>query len=91
MYTNHNFKIINIDKTDVSENFYCNICLIPRKFIEDFNKNDTYDCCHECFLQFVETRKSDWSAGWRPDEKKIKAYINLRKEIALNIIKSKGE
>ena len=91
MYTKHDIKVISINNQKLKENFYCNVCSIPLKFIEDFNKNKAYGCCNTCYLQFVENRKKQWLEGWRPDESKIKAYINLRKEVALNIIKNKGE
>ena len=92
MYTKHKFKVINIvNKKQTKENFYCLVCNYPLKYIEDFNKNDQYKCCHECYLNFAEARKKEWLEGWRPSEKNIKSYINLRKEAALNIIKNKGE
>ena len=92
MYTKHKFKVININKqSNIKENFYCLICNYPLIYFEDFNTNDEYGCCHECYLSFAEARRKEWLEGWRPTEKKIKSYINLRKDAALNIIKNKGE
>jgi len=27
-----------------------------------------FDCCHKCYIQFVEDREERWLKGWRPSE-----------------------
>tara|TARA_R110000824_G_scaffold276358_1_gene464875 strand:- start:86 stop:490 length:405 start_codon:yes stop_codon:yes gene_type:complete len=27
-----------------------------------------FDCCYECYVQYVEDREERWNSGWRPDE-----------------------
>ena len=29
-----------------------------------------FDCCHKCYIQFVEDREERWLKGWRPNENK---------------------
>ncbi len=31
-----------------------------------------FDCCHRCYIQFVEDREERWLEGWRPNEIKPK-------------------
>jgi hypothetical protein len=26
-----------------------------------------YDCCHNCYIQWVESREERWESGWRPE------------------------
>ena len=33
-----------------------NVCLVK------------FECCHGCYIKFVEGREERWSKGWRPDE-----------------------
>ena len=28
-----------------------------------------YDCCFNCFIQWVEGREERWESGWRPEKK----------------------
>ena len=30
-----------------------------------------YDCCFNCYLDFVEGRETRWQSGWRPDKESI--------------------
>jgi len=39
-----------------------------------FNKGDDfymhkYECCQNCFIQYVDGREERWQSGWRPKEK----------------------
>ena len=27
-----------------------------------------YDCCHKCFIQWIEDREQRWLDGWRPNK-----------------------
>ncbi len=78
MFINPKIKIIgNVKK----ENFYCGICNFPLITLEDFDKNDNYDCCQSCYLEFVECRKLEWKNGWRPKKSVVNSYISIRRKI----------
>ena len=50
---------------------HCSVCSSrTRKSMDDvcFLK---YECCHDCYIQYVEDREERWSKGWRP-KKEIK-------------------
>ena len=39
-----------------------NVCLVK------------FECCHGCYIKFVEGREERWSKGWRPDENYKRQY-----------------
>lgn len=47
-------------------------CPVCDKYLAD-NKDAVYlikwDCCHICFIQWVESREERWLTGWRPDKR----------------------
>jgi len=46
----------------------CSVCRsFPQKSLDDvcFIK---FDCCHGCYIKYVEGREERWLEGWRPDE-----------------------
>jgi len=48
----------------------CPVCgSFPKKSMDDvcFVK---FDCCHRCYIQYVEDREERWLQGWRPNEDK---------------------
>ena len=54
---------------------YCPVCgNIPKKTMDDVCLIK-FECCHQCFIQYVEDREERWLTGWRP------AKINKREEI----------
>ena len=79
MYISSKIKII--DDTKEKEHFFCNHCSFPLKSFEDFNYHKEWNVCHQCYLNFVEGRKSEWKEGWRPSKKEFKEYINYIKSI----------
>ena len=78
MFINPKIKVIGDFK---KENFYCSICQFPLMTLEDFDKNDNYDCCQECYLQFAEARREAWKNGWRPKKTVVNSYISMRRKI----------
>jgi len=45
----------------------CSVCgSFPRKSMDDvcFIK---FDCCHLCYIKYVEDREEKWLKGWRPN------------------------
>ena len=69
-----------IEKVKNNEKFFCVICDYILNSKEDFESAETFKCCHNCFLTFVEARKSEWKEGWRPSKSRIKEYI-INKDI----------
>jgi hypothetical protein len=63
------------------ERFFCDICEFPLKSSEDFMFNSEYDCCHDCYLVFAESRREDWKNNWRPEKKLIKNHIKQKKKL----------
>ena len=68
-----------VSENDKKENFYCQICKYPFVSKKDFESEEKFGCCHQCFLTFVECRKEEWNSGWRPSKKDIKTYRENRK------------
>lgn len=33
-----------------------------------------YDCCVNCFIEFIETREQRWKDGWRPSPEQLEAF-----------------
>ena len=50
---------------------FCNLCEIVLITKEDNESFANYECCHDCFLRFVEARKEEYVQGWRPLPKDI--------------------
>ena len=86
MYTNH--KIVVIGKVK-KENFYCKLCNFPLVTKQDFDANKGYDCCHECYLQFAQSRRNEWKSGWRPNKTDVRSYISIRRKLYNNKSKEK--
>ena len=89
MYTNLKVNLVKSD--DTTSNFFCKICnyvLITQK---DFLCDKEYNCCSECYLQFVESRKEEWKKGYKIDKIELSKYLNIRKQLNEKIINITGE
>lgn len=86
MYINPKIKVIG---KNIKESFYCKICSYPLLSSEDFDKSETYECCHECYMQFVESRRESWKNGWRPTKTDVVSYISIRRKLYNNAKKEK--
>jgi len=78
MFISPKIKVIGDFK---EERFYCEVCNFPLISREDFEKDNEYDCCQECFLTFAESRKAEWKNGWRPKKEVVNSYISIRRKI----------
>ena len=78
MFTSRNIKVIGEFK---KERFYCEICQYPLLSAQDFEKDSEYECCHECYLQFAESRRDEWKNGWRPKKSVVNSYISIRRKL----------
>lgn len=45
----------------------CPVCSIYSFDIRDDVYMNKYDCCFDCFIQYVERREERWESGWRPN------------------------
>ena len=50
-------KIKVIDERKIKTSFFCKMCGYPLIQMIDFEKNKNYECCNECFLNFIEKDK----------------------------------
>ena len=82
------YKIKFINKSKKTENMFCKICNYPFLTKEDFEKQEAYSACHDCFLKFIEARKEQWKNGWRPNKSQIKDHIYQKNKIFKNIKES---
>ena len=90
MFTN--LKVSLIDKTNLESNsFFCEICNYPIITQKDFDSSKGYNCCHECFLQFAQSRREEWKRGFKIDKTELSEYLNIRKQLNEKIINIPGE
>ena len=78
MFTSPKIKVIGDFKR---QRFYCEICNYPLLTSKDFEKDNQYECCHECYLQFAESRREEWKNGWRPKKSVVNSYISIRRKL----------
>jgi len=46
----------------------CPICSAYSFDLRDDVYMTKFDCCHKCYIQWVEGREDRWSSGWRPEK-----------------------
>lgn len=61
----------------------CPVCDYLMSTYKDQFAMREYNCCHDCFLKWAESRKDAWKDGWRPTDDSIKAYIKHKERIIL--------
>ena len=45
----------------------CTVCgSFPRKSVDDVCLTK-FECCHTCYIKYVEDREKKWLTGWRPN------------------------
>ena len=50
----------------------CPVCgSFPKKSMDDVCLVK-FECCNNCYIQYIEGREEKWLKGWRPDESKQK-------------------
>ena len=52
--------------TRESQNRTCPVCSTYSFVIKDDVYMRKFDCCHNCYFQWVEGREDRWKTGWRP-------------------------
>lgn len=87
-----NLKVTLVDKTECASNsFFCKICKYPLITQKDFASSKDYNCCNECYLNFVQSRKEEWKKGFKIDKTELSKYLNIRKQLNEKIINITGE
>jgi len=46
----------------------CPVCKTYSFEIKDGFYRNKFECCHQCYVDWVEGREERWLTGWRPDE-----------------------
>lgn len=64
----------------------CGICDFILTNSLDIISSDTYDCCEECRIKWVEARKDEYRLGWRPTAEEISEEIKKRKALPLRFM-----
>jgi hypothetical protein len=80
-------KIKIINKQFERKNFYCSTCNYPLISGEDFETGSGYDCCYDCYLQFIEGNKEERKRGQRPSKTVLRDYISLKNKLNSKEIK----
>ena len=45
----------------------CTVCNTYSFNIEDDVYMNKYECCYNCYINYVEDREERWQTGWRPE------------------------
>jgi len=48
----------------------CPVCETFSFNLKDDTYMNKYDCCYNCYIQWVEGREERWTTGWRPSKEK---------------------
>ena len=46
----------------------CSVCTKRLKTVKDDIYNNKFECCHKCYINYIEGRENRWLEGWRPGE-----------------------
>ena len=70
---------ISINSIGVKKERTCPVC----KTYSFSGKDDLYmnrfECCYECYVDFVTHEEQRWADGWRPDSKRLEYAFRRRK------------
>ena len=82
MYITPNNIIFKDNTRKDKDHFFCTVCGLTHTTYEDIDTSKKWDgACHDCYLTFIEARRKEWKAGWRPDKETLEEYIYKRHEI----------
>ena len=45
----------------------CPVCSVYSFDMKDDVYMNKFECCYECYIQYVDGREERWLTGWRPD------------------------
>ena len=92
---NHREKIeindVVINKVSKSDRV-CPVCKTYSFSAGDDLYMNRFDCCQQCYINFVEFREERWKSGWRPSDgeyrpPKLKSFIRAVKRYAGKILR----
>lgn len=66
----HNGFLISKKLLNKDSERLCPTCNTYSFSIKDDVYMSKFECCFDCYIQWVEGREERWLAGWRPEEKK---------------------
>ena len=49
-----------------TKGYACPVCLTYSTKLKDDMYMSKFECCHHCYVQWVEGREERWKTGWRP-------------------------
>ena len=84
MSTKHEIFFVDKSKKKIKDIFFCELCSYVLNSKDDFDISKKYQCCHNCYLTFIESRKKEWENGWRPDKTKLKEHIYNKRMLIKN-------
>tara|TARA_R100000951_G_C2597909_1_gene167234 strand:- start:458 stop:865 length:408 start_codon:yes stop_codon:yes gene_type:complete len=65
----HDGFLISKKLLNKESNRICPVCESYSMKIKDDVFMNKYECCFNCFIQWVEDREERWASGWRPTQK----------------------
>ena len=78
-------KSVFIDKSSGKKSgLFCEICTLLLKTADDNSTYGKYGSCYDCFLRWIEARKCEWDAGWRPSNEEVDLVIKEKSRIFIN-------
>ena len=70
------------NRKDKEESIYCSTCDYPILTANDFIAVQKYNCCHDCFLTFVEATKKTWEKGTQLKQNLVDSYIETKDKLS---------
>ncbi len=55
---------------------FCPVCNFVMSSHDDFEYFEKFSCCSFCAMKFAQSRKKEWSEGWRPEKQEIEDFKN---------------
>lgn len=60
---------------------FCPVCEFVIKTAEDSISIREFSCCHQCAIQWAESRREIWKRGWRPNKSDLEEFKKERRYI----------
>jgi len=76
-----NKKYIVIKKDDKTSGIFCHVCDFLLKTSDDAQAFSEWNTCHDCYLRFIESRKTEWKDGWRPKQEDVDKLYSEKSRI----------
>jgi len=70
-----------MSQTSNLNTLFCSVCSYLMLTHEDQFTQEKYNCCHDCYTKWIESRKEEWLSGWRPELKEIELYKKQKQRI----------